>query len=39
MCDVDLFLEKYGMSFRTPTKQTAQGKWLNEWNMIGSDTE
>lgn len=33
------FSEKYGIPFGTLTKQVAQGKWLNERNIIGSDTE
>ncbi|MDH2997196.1 hypothetical protein A1D22_05860 [Pasteurellaceae bacterium LFhippo2] len=33
------FAEKYGIPFGTLTKQVAQGKWLDERIIIGSDTE
>lgn len=33
------FAEKYGIPFGTLTKQVAQGKWLEERIIIGSDTE
>lgn len=33
------FSEKYGTPYGTLRKQVAQGKWLEERNNIGSDTE
>lgn len=33
------FAEKYGIPFGTLRKQVAQGKWLDERIIIGSDTE